>query len=107
VATGTCDKEKEHELVLSESSTPPREMVWKVWTDQSCGTGWVSTDSRTQFARGRYGPGGAIRIHMRGPGWARVYPRRAFIWKVVEPSGMSHHAALGADGTPCCGADPP
>jgi len=45
-------------------------------------------------------PGGAIRIHMRGPD-GTVYPMTGVYLEVVEPQRIVFtRAALGADGNP-------
>jgi uncharacterized protein YndB with AHSA1/START domain len=97
----TAAKEKEHELVLTRVFDAPRELVWKVWTDPKHVARWWGPHGFTNpVCELDVRPGGAIRIHMRGPD-GTVYPMTGVYLEVVEPERIVFtSAALGADGNP-------
>jgi len=94
-------KEKEHELVPTRVFDAPRELVWKVWTDPKHVARWWGPHGFTNpVCELDVRPGGAIRIHMRGPD-GTVYPMTGVYLEVVEPERIVFtSAALGADGNP-------
>ena len=73
MATGnTATKEKEPELVLTRVFDAPRELVFKVWTEPKHMAQWWRAHGFTSPVwELDERPGGAIRIHMRGP-WYRL-----------------------------------
>jgi uncharacterized protein YndB with AHSA1/START domain len=97
----TAAKEKEHELVLTRVFDAPRELVWKVWTDPKHVARWWGPHGFTNpVCELDVRPGGAIRIHMRGPD-GTVYPMTGVYLEIVEPERIVFtSAALGADGNP-------
>ena len=102
MATGNmATKEKEHELALTRVFDAPRELVWKVWTDPKHVARWWGPRGFTNpVCELAVRPGGAIRIHMRGPD-GTVHPMTGVYLEVVEPQRIVFtRAALGADGNP-------
>ena len=101
MSTGNVMASEEQELVLTRVFDAPRELVFKVWTDPKHVAQWWGPHGFTNpvcelDAR----PGGAIRIHMRGPNGI-VYPMTAVYQEVVEPERLVFiSAALDADGKP-------
>ena len=101
MATGNVMANEEQELVLTRVFDAPRERVFKVWTDPKHVAQWWGPHGFTNpvcelDAR----PGGAIRIHMRGPNGI-VYPMTGVYQEVVEPERLVFvSSALDADGNP-------
>jgi uncharacterized protein YndB with AHSA1/START domain len=89
------------ELVLTRTFEAPRALVFKAWTDPKHVQQWWSPHGFTNpvcelDAR----PGGAIRIHMRGPD-GTVYPMTGEYREVVEPERIVFiSAALDSGGKP-------
>jgi len=92
---------EEQELVLTRVFDAPRELVFKAWTDPKRVAQWWGPQGFTNpvcelDAR----PGGAIRIHMRGPD-GTVYPMTGVYQEVVEPERLVFtSAALDEKGHP-------
>ncbi len=101
MSTGNVMASEEQELVLTRVFDAPRELLFKVWTDPKHVAQWWGPHGFTNpvcelDAR----PGGAIRIHMRGPNGI-VYPMTGVYQEVVEPERLVFiSAALDADGKP-------
>ena len=99
MATGSIVPKEGHELVLTRVFDAPRELVFKAWTDAKRVAQWWGPHQFTNpvcelDAR----PGGAIRIHMRGPD-GTVYPMTGVYQEVVEPERIVFtSAALDAAG---------
>ena len=65
---------EEQELVLNSVFDDPRELVFKAWADPKCVAQWWRPRGFTNpVCELDVRPGGAIRIHMRGPD-GTVYP---------------------------------
>ena len=101
MATGSIAPKEGHELVLTRIFDAPRELVFKAWTDPKIVAQWWGPHRFTNpvcelDAR----PGGAIRIHMRGPD-GTVYPMTGVYQEVVEPERIVFtSAALDVAGNP-------
>jgi len=101
MATGNIMGNEEQELVLTRVFDAPRELVFKAWTDPKRVAQWWGPHGFTNpvcelDAR----PGGAIRIHMRGPD-GTVYPMTGVYQEVVEPERLVFtSAALDEKGHP-------
>ena len=101
MATGNIMANEEQELVLTRVLDAPRELVFKAWTDPKRVAQWWGPQGFTNpvcelDAR----PGGAIRIHMRGPD-GTVYPMTGVYREVVEPERLVFtSAALDEKGHP-------
>jgi len=99
--TGSITPKEGHELVLTRIFDAPRELVFKAWTDPKIVAQWWGPHRFTNpvcelDAR----PGGAIRIHMRGPD-GTVYPMTGNYQEIVEPERIVFtSAALDAAGNP-------
>jgi uncharacterized protein YndB with AHSA1/START domain len=99
MATGNIMANKEQELVLTRVLYAPRELVFKAWTDPKHVAQWWGPHGFTNpVCELDVRPGGAIRIHMRGPD-GTVYPMTGVCQEIVEPERLVFtSAALGADG---------
>jgi uncharacterized protein YndB with AHSA1/START domain len=92
---------EERELVLIRVFDVPRQLVFKAWTDPKHVAKWWGPHGFTNpvcelDAR----PGGAIRIHMRGPD-GNVYRMTGVYQEVVEPERIVFtSAALDDKGNP-------
>ncbi|HMD38780.1 MAG TPA: SRPBCC domain-containing protein [Candidatus Acidoferrum sp.] len=76
--------EAPQELFLTRIVGAPREMVFKAWTDPKQVVQWWGPRGFTnQVCEWDARPGGAIRIHMRGPD-GTVYPMGGVFKEVVE-----------------------
>jgi uncharacterized protein YndB with AHSA1/START domain len=101
MATGNIMTNKEHELVLTRVFDAPRELLFNAWTDPKLVAIWWGPHQFTNpvcelDAR----PGGAIRIHMRGPD-GTVYPMTGVYQEVSEPERIVFtSAALDETGHP-------
>jgi uncharacterized protein YndB with AHSA1/START domain len=89
------------DLVLTRTFDAPRALVFRAWTDAKQLAQWWGphgfTNPVCEFdAR----PGGAIRIHMRGPDGV-VYPMTGTVREVVEPERLVFASAVpDEDGRP-------
>ena len=101
MATGNIMTNEERELVLTRVFDAPRELVFKAWTDPKQVAQWWGPHRFTNpVCDLDVRPGGAIRIHMRGPD-GTVYPMTGVYNEVVEPERLVFtSAALDADGNP-------
>jgi len=101
MATGSLMANEEQELVLTRVFDAPRELVFKAWTDPKQVAKWWGPHRFTNpVCDLDVRPGGAIRIHMRGPD-GTVYPMTGVYNEVVEPERLVFtSAALDADGNP-------
>jgi len=92
---------EEQELVLTRVFDAPRELVFKAWTDPKRVAEWWGPHGFTNpVCELDVKPGGAIRIHMRGPNGI-VYPMTGVYQEVVEPERLVFvSAALDAAGKP-------
>jgi uncharacterized protein YndB with AHSA1/START domain len=76
------------EVFFTRVLAAPRDLVWKAWTDPKHVAQWWGPNGFTNpvcelDAR----PGGAIRIHMRGPD-GTVYPMTGVYQEIVEPERL-------------------
>ena len=101
MGTGNIMANEEQELVLTRVFDAPRELVFKLWTDPKHVAQWWGPHGFTNpVCELDLRPGGAIRIHMRGPD-GTVYPMTGVYNEVVEPERLVFtSAALDADGNP-------
>jgi len=90
-----------HDLVLTRVLDAPRALVFKAWTDPRHLAQWWGPHGFTNpLCELDVRPGGAIRIHMRGPD-GTVYPMRGVFHEIVEPERIVFtSAALDGDGRP-------
>jgi uncharacterized protein YndB with AHSA1/START domain len=101
MTTGNIMVNKEQELVITRVFDAPRELLFKAWTDPKLVAIWWGPHRFTNpvcelDAR----PGGAIRIHMRGPD-GTVYPMTGVYKEIVEPERIVFtSAALDEAGHP-------
>ncbi len=76
------------ELTMTRAFEAPREVVFKAWTDpKHLKDWWGPKGFTTPVCEADPRPGGAIRIHMRGPD-GMVYPMRGEYREVVEPERL-------------------
>ena len=101
MATGSITPKEGHELVLTRIFDAPRELVFKAWTDPKIVAQWWGPHRFTNpVCELDVRPGGAIRIHMRGPD-GTVYPMTGTYQEIVEPERIVFtSAALDAAGNP-------
>ncbi len=101
MATGNVMTSEEQELVLTRVFDAPRELVFKVWTDPKHVAQWWGPHGFTNpVCELDLRPGGAIRIHMRGPD-GTVYPMTGVYQEIVEPERIVFtSAALDEKGHP-------
>src|SRR5260370_16948722 len=101
MATRSMMANEEQELVLTRVFDAPRELVFKVWTDPKHLALWWGPHGFTNpVCDLDLRPGGAIRIHMRGPD-GTVYPTTGIYQEIVESERIVFtNAALDANGDP-------
>jgi uncharacterized protein YndB with AHSA1/START domain len=101
MATGNTTTNEAQELVLTRVVDGPRELVFKAWTDpQRVAQWWGPRCFTNPVCELDVRPGGAIRVHMRGPD-GTVYPMTGVYQEVVEPERIVFtSAALDAEGNP-------
>jgi len=89
------------ELVITRIFDAPRELVFKAWTDPARLQQWWGPKEFTNpVCELDLRPGGAIRIHMRGPDGA-IYPMTGVYHEIVEPERLGFtSAALDEKGKP-------
>jgi PhnB protein len=99
---GAVAESPEKVLVLTRVFDAPRELVFKAWIDPKHVAQWWGPHGFTNpvcelDAR----PGGAIRIHMRGPD-GTIYPMTGVFHEIVEPERIvfTTRALEDADGNP-------
>jgi len=92
---------KGNELTIRHVLQAPRALVFKVWTDPKHLAQWWGPKGFTNpVCEVDLRPGGAIRIHMRGPD-GTVYPMLGEYSEVVEPERLVFvSSALDKDGHP-------
>ena len=88
-------------LVISRVFDAPRALVFKAWTDPKHVAQWWGPRGFTNpVCELDVWPGGAIRIHMRGPD-GTVYPMTGVYQEIVEPQRLAFtSAALDEGGNP-------
>ncbi len=91
----------ERELVLTRTFNAPRALVFAAWTDPKRVAQWWGPHGFTApVCEVDARPGGAIRIHMRGPD-GTVYPMTGVYQEVVAPERLVFtSAALDKAGKP-------
>ena len=91
----------ERELVLTRTFNAPRALVFAAWTDPTRVAQWWGPHGfTTPVCEVDARPGGAIRIHMRGPD-GTVYPMTGVYQEVVAPERLVFtSAALDKTGKP-------
>jgi uncharacterized protein YndB with AHSA1/START domain len=101
MATGSSMANEGQELVLIRVFDAPRELVFKAWTDPKLVAQWWGPHCFSNpVCELDLRPGGAIRIHMRGPD-GTVYPMTGVYQEVVEPERIVFtSAALNDKGNP-------
>ena len=101
MATGSIMANEGQELVLTRVFDAPRELVFKAWTDpKRVAQWWGPRGFSNPVCELDLRPGGAIRIHMRGPD-GTVYPMTGVYQEVVEPERIVFtSAALDDKGNP-------
>src|SRR5258708_10992484 len=101
MGTGNIMANEEQELVLTRVFDAPRELVFKVWTDPKHVAQWWGPQGFTnRVCELDVRPGGAIRIHMRGPD-GTVYRMTGVYQEIVEPERLVFtSAALDNEGNP-------
>ena len=101
MATGSITPKEGYDLVLTRVFDALRELVFKAWTDPKIVAQWWGPHRFTNpVCELDPRPGGAIRIHMRGPD-GTVYPMTGVYQEVVEPERIVFtSAALDAAGNP-------
>jgi len=76
------------ELVITRVFDAPRELVFKAWTDQDrLKQWWGPKNFTTPVCEVDPRPGGAVRIHMRGPD-GTIYLMLGFLREMVEPERL-------------------
>jgi uncharacterized protein YndB with AHSA1/START domain len=101
MATGNVMANEQQELVLTRLFDAPRELVFKAWTDPKRVAQWWGPHGFTNpVCELDPRPGGAIRIHMRGPD-GTVHPMTGVFREVVRPERLVFtSAALDSNGKP-------
>ncbi len=91
----------EREFVFTRAFDARRELVFKAWTDPKHVAQWWGPHGFTNpVCELDVRPGGAIRIHMRGPD-GTVYPMTGVYEEIVEPERLVFtSAALDEEGNP-------
>jgi len=89
------------ELVIMRVLNAPRKLVWKAWIDPKHVAQWWGPKGFTNpVCELDVRPGGAIRIHMRGPD-GTVYPMTGVYQEIVEPERLVFTSgALDKQGKP-------
>jgi len=76
------------ELVITRTFDAPRELVFKAWTEpERLARWWGPRGFTAPVCEVDARPGGAIRIHMRGPDGA-VYPMTGVFHEIAEPERL-------------------
>ena len=93
--------EVDRDLVITRIFDAPRELVFQAWTDPERLRRWWGPKGFTNpVCEVDVQPGGAIRIHMRGPD-GTVYPMTGVYHEIVEPERLVFtSAALDQNGDP-------
>lgn len=92
---------KGDELTITRVLNAPRALVFRVWTDpHHLALWWGPKGFTNPVCEIDLRPGGAIRIHMRGPD-GTVYPMTGEYSEIVEPERLVFiSAALDKEGSP-------
>lgn len=78
----------EKAVVATRVLDAPRALVWKAWTDPDIFARWFGPRGfTTPVCELDVRPGGAMRVHMRGPD-GTVYPMTGVSIEVVEPERL-------------------
>jgi uncharacterized protein YndB with AHSA1/START domain len=86
--TAHGNKSPDRELVMTRVFDAPREVVFKAWTDPERLRRWWGPKNFTNpVCEVDVRPGGAMRIHMRGPD-GTVYPMTGVYHEIVEPERL-------------------
>ncbi len=99
--TDTATGASRPELVLTRVFDAPRDLVFNAWTDPRHVVRWWGPHGFTNpVCEVHARPGGAIRIHMRGPD-GTVYPMRGEFREIVPPERLVLTTAVDEpDGSP-------
>ena len=99
--TDTATGASRPELVLTRVFDAPRDLVFNAWTDPRHIVRWWGPHGFTNpVCEVDARPGGAIRIHMRGPD-GTVYPMRGEFREIVPPERLVLTTAVDEpDGSP-------
>jgi uncharacterized protein YndB with AHSA1/START domain len=99
--TDTATGASRPELVLTRVFDAPRDVVFNAWTDPRHVVRWWGPHGFTNpVCEVDARPGGAIRIHMRGPD-GTVYPMRGEFREIVPPERLVLTTAVDEpDGSP-------
>ncbi len=99
--TDTATGASRQELVLTRVFDAPRDLVFNAWTDPRHIVRWWGPHGFTNpVCEVDACPGGAIRIHMRGPD-GTVYPMRGEFREIVPPERLVLTTAVDEpDGSP-------
>jgi uncharacterized protein YndB with AHSA1/START domain len=91
----------EREVVFTRILNAPRDLVFQAWTDPTHLAQWWGPHGFTNpVCELDVRPGGAIRVHMRGPD-GTVYPMTGVYQEIVEPERLVFtSAALDEEGKP-------
>jgi len=91
----------ERETAITRTFRAPRELVFKVWTDpRHVAQWWGPHEFTNPVCELDVRPGGAIRIHMRGPD-GTIYPMTGVYQEIAEPERLVFtSAALDKEGNP-------
>ncbi|MGA2094753.1 MAG: SRPBCC domain-containing protein [Candidatus Acidiferrum sp.] len=95
--SSSAASEAPQELFLTRILGAPRALVFKAWTDQKqVAQWWGPRGFSNPVCEWDARPGGAIRIHMRGPD-GTVYPMGGVFKEVVEPERLVFISTALAD----------
>jgi len=87
----------EFDLVITRVFGASRKLVWKAWTDpKQLAQWWGPHEFTNPVCELDVRPGGAIRIHMRGPD-GTVYPMTGVYQTIVEPERLVFTSAVPDD----------
>lgn len=92
----------QRELNLTRIFDAPRELVWKAWTDpKMVAQWWGPRGFDNPLCQIDVRPGGAIRIHMRGPDGV-VYPMTGVFHEILPPERLvfTSWAFMGDESVP-------
>jgi uncharacterized protein (TIGR02246 family) len=91
----------DREIVITRVFDAPRSLVFKAWIDPAHVAQWWGPHGFTNpLCELDVRPGGAIRIHMRGPD-GTIYPMEGVYQEIVEPGRLVFtSAALDEEGNP-------
>src|SRR4029453_17854672 len=88
VSTSATTTSAERELILTRVFDAPRSLVFKAWTEPEYLVRWWGPQGfTTTIIRNAVRPGGAYRVHMRGPEGDDHWPQGVYR-EVVEPERL-------------------